>query len=76
MQRAKNSDKYSALVAWLKDARINRNLTMRELGALLDEAHTIVAKVENGDRKLDVYEYVQYCQVLELNPSEGLGLLE
>ena len=49
---------------------------MRELGALLDEAHTIVAKVEAGGRKLDVYEYVQYCQVLGLNPDEGLGLLK
>ncbi len=76
MQRAKNTDKYLTLVAWLKDARLKQNLTMRELGVLLDEAHTIVAKVEAGDRKLDVYEYVQYCRVLGLNSSEGLELLK
>lgn len=75
MIKTKNTSKYLALLDWLRDARIKRKLSMRELGSLMDEPHTFVSKVEAEERRLSVYEYVQYCQALDLDPAEGLRFL-
>lgn len=76
MKNAKNSVKYLALIAWLKDARENKKLTTRDVGLLIDEPHSFVVKLEAGDKRLNVYQYVQYCSALDLNPSDGLEFLK
>jgi len=72
MKKSIASDKYLSLVAWLKSSRIEQDLTMRDLGELIDEPHQFIGKVESCERRLDVYEYVQYCQALNVDPIEGL----
>lgn len=71
-----NDPRYEALVNWLVSARQSQGLTTRELGAALDESHQFVNKVETMQRRLNVYEYVQYCEVLGLEPEVGLALLK
>ncbi|MCW8932063.1 MAG: hypothetical protein OQL19_17745 [Gammaproteobacteria bacterium] len=48
---------------------------MRDLGVLINEPHTVVGKIESGERRLDVYEYVQYCEALEISPKDGIDVL-
>jgi hypothetical protein len=48
---------------------------MRELGEIISEPHSLIGKIESGERRLDVFEYVQYCEALSLDPGEGLKLL-
>ena len=67
--------RYEALIDWLKKSRLEKNLTIRDLAALIDEPFQFVSKVENCQRRLNVYEYVQYCKALDVNPSNGLDLL-
>lgn len=50
-------------------------MTMRELASILEVPHQFIAKVEAGDRRLDVFEYVQYCQALGVRPEDGLSKL-
>ena len=69
------SEKYLSLVLWLKTSRIEQGITMRELGGLIDRPHQFIGKVESAERRLDVYEYVQYCLALNVNPEEGLVYL-
>ncbi|WP_295506163.1 helix-turn-helix transcriptional regulator [uncultured Pseudoalteromonas sp.] len=64
------------MIRWLVDARRNQGLTVRQFAALIDESHQFVNKVETFQRKLNVYEYVQYCQALGLEPTEGLSFLK
>lgn len=71
-----NDPRYEALVNWLILARKEKGLTTRELGATLDESHQFVNKVETMQRRLNVYEYVQYCEVLGLEPEHGIELLK
>lgn len=71
-----NDTRYKALIDWLKTARLEQGLSVRELGHLLDEPHQFVVKVETCERKLNVFEYVQYCEVLKLDCSKGLFLLK
>ena len=75
MKKSIPSAKYLSLLSWLKKARNDQGLTMRDLADLIDEPHQFIGKVESGERKLDVYEYVQYCQALNIEPTEGIEYL-
>lgn len=76
MIKTKNSVKYLALIAWLKAARVNKGLTTRDVGLLINEPHSFIVKLESGDKRLNVYQYVQYCEALGLNSSDGLEFLK
>jgi len=67
--------KYEVLIDWLKKSRLDKNLTIRELAVLIDEPFQFVSKVENCQRRLNVYEYVQYCKALDVSPNDGVELL-
>lgn len=71
-----NDSRYKALIDWLKAARTEQGLSVRDLGKLLDEPHQFVVKVETCERKLNVFEYVQYCSALGLPADEGLEKLQ
>lgn len=70
-----NDPRYEALILWLISARKERGFTVRELAKALNESHQFVNKVETMQRRLNVYEYVQYCDALELKPEDGLVFL-
>ena len=67
-----NSKDAETLLAWLKDQRQSRGMSMRELGDLLGVPHSFVQKVESGERRLDVVEYVWYCKALGISPMDGI----
>lgn len=75
MRKAISSHQYSQFLNWLKTGRINRGLTIRQLAELLDEHASVIGKIETGQRRLDIYEYCQYCEVLKLDLIEGLVFL-
>ena len=75
MIKTVHTPKYEALIKWLISVRKDRGLTVRELGALIDEPFQFVSKVETGQRKLNVYEFVQYCEALNIDPTQGIILL-
>ncbi|KZV14249.1 protein with unknown function [Dorcoceras hygrometricum] len=49
-----------ALTCWLRDMRKKQGLTMRDLGKRLGVTHSYIQKVETGERRLDVVEYIWY----------------
>lgn len=76
MDKSTKNSRYVLLIDWLRQERIKRDLTVREVGALIDEPFQFVSKVETIERKLNVYEFVQYCEALGLEPTEGINLLK
>jgi transcriptional regulator with XRE-family HTH domain len=76
MIKSPSTLRYQALLKWLKNQRIEQDLTVRELGLLIEEPFQFVSKVETGKRKLGVDEYMQYCRALGVDYREGLKLLE
>lgn len=38
-------------------------------------AHSFIGKVEQGERRLDVVEFVRYCEALKLSPDEGIAII-
>ncbi len=63
-------------MTWLKESRLKKNLTMRDVADLIGEPHQFISKVECGERRIDVYEYVQYCEALNINPKTGIDILK
>ncbi len=70
------TNEVKALTNWLKQARQDQNFSMRALAERMDKPHSFVQKVEQGERRLDVVEYVWYCRKLGVNPQDGLLLIE
>jgi len=45
---------------------------MRDLAGKLGRPHSFIGKVEQGERRLDVIEYINYCEILDIDPIEGI----
>ncbi|MBT4181305.1 helix-turn-helix transcriptional regulator [Candidatus Woesearchaeota archaeon] len=75
MKKAIYSSEVKILCAWLKEKRELSNLTMRDLAKLLDTSHATIGKIELGERRLDVIEWIQYCEALDASPFECLETL-
>lgn len=65
---------YLELIDWLKEARVNRGWSIRDLAEKLEYPHTTIHRIETLERRLDINEYVVYCRALSLDPLEGLQL--
>lgn len=76
MIKTLHDTKYESLIRWLASIRKERGLTMRDIGALIGEPYQFVHKIETLQRKLNIYEYIQYCEALEIDPSIGLEILK
>lgn len=70
-----NTPEMAALLGWLKGERERKGLAMRDLADRLGKPHSYVQKVEQGERRLDVVEYVWYCEALDINPIQGIKKL-
>ncbi len=51
------------------------NLTQRDLAKELNITHSIIGKIETGDRRLDVVELLEYANVLEIDTDTILEIL-
>lgn len=67
-----HSAQNKALTAFLKRRRMEAGLTMRVVGEMLNVPHSVVGKIENQERRLDVVELVLYCNAIGVDPQEAL----
>lgn len=74
--KSTSSATYSDFINWLKTSREEKDLTLREAAVLIDKPHQYIWTIENGERRIDVYEYVQYCEILGFNLNAGLEILK
>ncbi len=58
------------LTEYLRNSRKEAGLTIRQLAEKMDVHHSIIGKIETGERRLDVIEFIEYCQVLDIEPTE------
>ncbi len=63
------SDEYQSVIRTLREARINKGITQESLAKALDRPQSFVAKFENGERRLDVVEFVHIACLLSLDPA-------
>ncbi|MDC2825032.1 helix-turn-helix transcriptional regulator [Rodentibacter pneumotropicus] len=71
---------HSAEHIWLREKllkqRLNLGLSQRALGEKMGVLYSFIGKVETGDRRLDIFEFIKYCRGLDLEPVEILSEIE
>ena len=59
---------------WLREKFISRRqelgLSQRALAERLGVIYSFIGKVETGDRRLDVLEFIAYCNALKIDPCQ------
>lgn len=69
MAKTLRSHRHLRLIARLAEARRSRGLTQMELAAALGRPQSFVAKVERGERRLEVIEFLHLAKVLGVDPA-------
>ncbi len=59
--------RYETVIARLTEARNDADLTQAEVAHKLGKPQSYVAKYEGGERRLDVIEFVDLCNVLNVD---------
>ena len=70
-----HSEKTQALCKWLISQRKGVGLSIRGLAEKLDWPSSILGKIETGDRRLDVVEYMEICEALGVSSAKGLEFI-
>lgn len=64
MAKTLRSARHKRLIARLAEARRKRGLTQADVAAILGRPQSFIAKVENGERRLEVLEFADLAQAL------------
>ncbi|PSJ80857.1 helix-turn-helix domain-containing protein [Neisseria iguanae] len=72
LRQSVHSTEHTCLRHLFAHRRLELGLTQRALAKRLGVVSSFVGKVETGDRRLDVFEFVQYCNGLEWEAPEVL----
>jgi ribosome-binding protein aMBF1 (putative translation factor) len=60
------------MATYLKNLRNDKNLTMRALADVIGTPHSFIGKIEQQGRRMDVGEFILYCQSMKKNPTVAL----
>ncbi|HEU5048597.1 MAG TPA: helix-turn-helix transcriptional regulator [Rickettsiales bacterium] len=73
MKKSIYSDRYRALCGALIAARKAAGITQQQLADRLKKPQSFVAKYENGERRLDVAEFMTIAEELGVDPAKILA---
>ena len=60
---------YDVLLKLLTDSRKESKVSQRELARRLGRTQSYVSKIESGDQRLDVLEFLDYARAIGVEPS-------
>lgn len=72
MKKSIYSERYNALKDALIEARKSSGVTQQQLAEKLDKPQSFVAKYENGERRLDMAEFITIAEELGADPQKLL----
>lgn len=75
MTRALYSHAYERLRQLLRDGRRARGLTQAELAGRLGRPQSFVSKYEQGERRLDLVEFLEVADSVGVDPCEVIDVI-
>ena len=69
--KAQHGRRYQTLPRLLRALREEAGLTQRELGERLKKPQSWVYNCETANRRLDVAEFVEWCEACGVKPQHG-----
>jgi transcriptional regulator with XRE-family HTH domain len=67
------SRRHKALIALLIERREALGMTQTQLADRLGEYQSLVARLESGQRRVDVVEFLELAEVLGFDPAKALA---
>ena len=64
---------YIEIIDRLVRQRLALGITQEDLGAAYGEDQSFISRVERRQRRIDAYELVRFCRVLDLDPGKVLA---
>ncbi|MDO3384926.1 helix-turn-helix transcriptional regulator [Gilvimarinus sp. SDUM040013] len=59
----------------MRQKREESGLSLRAVATILGRHHSVIGKLEQDRRKIEILEFVAYCQAIGADPHEGLDLI-
>ena len=75
MTKSVFSNEYRLFMKMLEQERIQANLTQVQLAKKLGKPQSYVSKYENGERRLDLIEFLQIASCLHINVPDFIERL-
>lgn len=60
----------------LREYRETKGYSLRAFEAITGISRTIIHKIEKGERRLDVVEFLELCEFLDANPQRIIKILQ
>jgi transcriptional regulator with XRE-family HTH domain len=73
--KSTNLGPYRYLLRQLTEARNEADCSQAELGRRLSKPQSYVSKVESGDRRLDLVEFIYWAKALHVDPTAFVAAL-
>ena len=70
LSKTLGTSRHRALIAFLTQKRKNAGLSQSELAKALGEYQSFVARMESGQRRVDVVEYEKLAKILKFDVHE------
>jgi HTH-type transcriptional regulator/antitoxin HipB len=76
MAKSLYTERHIRLAALLTERRKQAGLTQVAVAAALGRHQPFIANIENGERRLDVVEFLALAEIIGFDPHEVLGELQ
>lgn len=73
MPKSLRSMRHLRLIAEISELRRSRGMTQAQLAAAIGRPQSFIAKVEGGERRLEVIEFAELVEALGHEPDAVLG---
>src|ERR1700733_14390712 len=70
--KSTHSVSYQRMLGLLIEARKTAGLTQHDVAARLNRPQSFVSKIEQGERRLDVIEFLELCRLIGADPHKML----
>jgi transcriptional regulator with XRE-family HTH domain len=71
MARSTHHPNYQTLLTLLRDLRVRAGITQLALAERLGNTQTFISKIERGERRIDVVEFIEICDALGVDPVKA-----
>lgn len=76
MDKTLGTEKHNKLIWLLIEARESKSIPQTELAEELDVYQSLIARIESGERRLDVIEFIEVSKALNLDPLKLIRELQ
>lgn len=68
MAKSLRSKRHRALIAVLVGSRKAAGMTQERLAEKLGQPQSFISKIESGERRLDVVEFIEVAKAMQIDP--------